>query len=54
MQFDIVIIMAQGIKHVQFSLSVAIYMMVLKICTSTYFMKTSGILITVSKVITAD
>ena len=47
MQFDIVIIIAQGIKHVQFSLSVAIYMMVLKICTSMYFMKNSRILITV-------
>ena len=51
MQFDmyIVIIIAQGIKHVQFSLSVAIYMMVLKICTGKYFMKTSRILITVKE-----
>ena len=54
MQFDIVIIIAQGIKHVQFSLSVAIYMMVLKICTGTYFMKTSWILLNYSKVVTAD
>ena len=35
MQFDIVIIIAQGIKHVQFSLSVAIYMCVC-VCVCVY------------------
>ena len=55
MQFDIVIIISTGNKtctvqsqvYVRTSNSVAIYMMVLKICTGMYFMKTSRILITV-------
>ena len=51
MKFDVIII-SKGNKTctVQFqctSNSAAIYMMVLKICTGTYFMKTSWILITV-------
>ena len=58
MQFDILIIISTGNKHVQFILSVQatvqlrIYMMVLKICTGSYVFHENWD--TNSKVITVD